>query len=423
MMKVYKFGGASIKSPEVIRNVKSIIGLCNEPLVIVVSALGKTTNALETLLNMYFENDPAVDSQLVKVEQEHFAIINELIGAGRGEVILAPLFAEMRQQISGRLKGSYDFCYDQLVSYGELLSTKIVHAYLANEGIDITWLDARQLVSTDSNFREAGVNLEETERRFQNVIKGKQGNFLIQGFLGGNIDGFATTLGREGSDYTAAVIANVVGAESVTIWKDVSGVLNADPKQFKNAVHLPGVSYQEAVELSFFGAQIIHPKTIKPLQNKGIPLFVKSFLNPKAEGTVINSEATSGQVPVYVIKKNQVLISIRPKDFSFALEETLSEVFPVLSKNRVKINLVQSSAISISICVDGVKRYIHPAMEELKTKFNVLYNENLELFTIRYYRVGEAEKVAAERKVYMLQKTRRTLRILVDDGSFEGMEL
>lgn len=422
-MKVYKFGGASIKSPKGIRNVKAIIELCDEPLVIVVSALGKTTNAIETLLNMYFENDPAIEAQLLKIEQEHFSIVNELIGEGRGEAILAPLFAEMHQQISGRLKGSYDFCYDQLVSFGELLSTKIVHAYLEHEGVNINWLDARKLIATDSNFREAGVNLEETELHFKKAITGKPGNFLIQGFLGGNVDGFATTLGREGSDYTAAVIANVVGAESVTIWKDVSGVLNADPKQFKNAVHLPGVSYQEAVELSFFGAQIIHPKTIKPLQNKGIPLFVRSFQNPQAPGTVINSENTSGVVPVYVIKKNQVLISIRPKDFSFALEETLSEVFPVLSKNRVKINLIQSSAISISICVDGVKRYIHPAMEELKTKFNVLYNENLELFTIRNYRAGEAEKVAADKKVYMLQKTRRTLRILVDDSSFEGMEL
>ena len=422
-MKVYKFGGASIKSPEGIRNVKAIIGLSQEPLVIVVSALGKTTNALETLLNMYFENDPAVESQLLKIEKEHYSILEELVGPGMGEEILAPQFAELRHQISGRLKGSYDFCYDQLVSYGEILSTRIVYAYLAKEGVDIAWLDARQLVATDSNFREAGVNLEETERRFRKAMAGRSENFLIQGFLGGNVDGFATTLGREGSDYTAAVIANVIGAESVTIWKDVSGMLNADPKQFKNAVHLPGVSYQEAVELSFFGAQIIHPKTIKPLQNKSIPLYVKSFQNPLSDGTVINAEATSGQVPVYVIKNNQVLISIRPKDFSFVLEESLSEVFPILAKNRVKINMIQSSAISISICVDGVKRYIQPAMEELKTKFNVLYNDNLELFTIRNYRVGEAERVTANRKVFVLQKTRRTLRLLVDEGSFEGMEL
>ena len=422
-MKVYKFSGASIKSPEGIRNVKAIIGLSQEPLVVVVSALGKTTNALETLLNMYFENDPAVESQLQKIEQEHYSILEALVGAGMGEEILAPQFAELRHQISGRLKGSYDFCYDQLVSYGEILSTKIVSAYLAKEGVDIAWLDARQLVATDSNFREAGVNLEETERRFKKAMAGRSENFLIQGFLGGNVDGFATTLGREGSDYTAAVIANVIGAESVTIWKDVSGVLNADPKQFKNAVHLPGVSYQEAVELSFFGAQIIHPKTIKPLQNKSIPLYVKSFQNPLSDGTVINAEATSGQVPVYVIKNNQVLISIRPKDFSFVLEESLSEVFPILAKNRVKINMIQSSAISISICVDGVKRYIQPAMEELKTKFNVLYNDNLELFTIRNYRAGEAERVTANRKVFVLQKTRRTLRLLVDEGSFEGMEL
>jgi len=422
-MKVYKFGGASIKSPEGIRNVKAIIGLCKDPLIIVVSALGKTTSALETLLNMYFENEPTIESQLAKIEHEHYAILGELIGEGRGAGILDPLFAEMRQQLSGRLKGSYDFCYDQLVSYGEILSTKIIQAYLIKEGVDIAWLDARKLISTDSNFREAGVNMEETQHRVRQVLADKSGNFLIQGFLGGNAEGFTTTLGREGSDYSAAVLANVCGAESVTIWKDVSGVLNADPKQFKNAVHLPGVSYQEAVELSFFGAQIIHPKTIKPLQNKGIPLYVKSFQNPQAAGTVINAEATSGQVPVYVIKHNQVLISIRPKDFSFVLEESLSEVFPILSKNRVKINLVQSSAISISICVDGVKRYIQPAMEELKTRFDVLYNENLELFTIRNYRIGEAERVTSDRKVYMLQKTRRTLRILVEEGSFDGMDL
>ncbi|SDC38338.1 aspartate kinase [Williamwhitmania taraxaci] len=422
-MKVYKFGGASIKSSAGIRNVKAILGLCQEPLVIVVSALGKTTNALEILLNMYFENDPAVESQLAKIEREHCSLLEELVGPGMDTEILSPLFAEVRQHISGRLKGSYDFCYDQLVSYGELLSTKIVYAYLIKEGVNITWLDARKLISTDSNFREAGVNLEETALRVHSALEGKQGSFLIQGFLGGNIDGYATTLGREGSDYSAAVLANVINAESVTIWKDVSGILNADPKEFKNAVHLPGVSYQEAVELSFFGAQIIHPKTIKPLQNKGITLFVKPFQQPNAAGTIINAEATSGSVPVYVIKHNQVLISIRPKDFSFVLEETLSEVFPILSKNRVKINMVQSSAITISICVDGVKRYIQPAMEELKTKFNVLYNENLELFTIRNYRVDEVEKITSGRKVYMLQKTRRTLRILVDEGSFDGMEL
>lgn len=422
-MKVYKFGGASIKSPEGIRNVKSIIELCNEPLVIVVSALGKTTNAFEILLNMYFENDLNIESQLLKIEHDHVAIANELMEEDRASMFLTPIFDEIRQLISGKLKGSYDFCYDQLVSYGEMLSTKILHEFLSSNGVNICLLDARSLISTDSNFREAGVNFDETEQRFSQAVTGKSGHFLIQGFLGGNIEGFATTLGREGSDYTAAVIANVIDAESVTIWKDVSGVLNADPKLFKNAVHLPGVSYQEAVELSFFGAQIIHPKTIKPLQNKGIPLFVKSFQNPLATGTIINATATSGVVPVYVIKKDQVLISIRPKDFSFALEETLSEVFPILAKNRVKINLIQSSAISISICVDSVKRYIQPALEELKSKFNILYNENLELFTIRNYHTGEPEKVTRDKKVYMLQKTRRTLRILVKDGSFDGMEL
>lgn len=422
-MKVYKFGGASVRSAEGIRNLRSIVSVCPNRLIVVVSALGKTTNALETLLNMYFESSLMQEEQLLKIEQEHIAIATELLTRSTAEKILSPLFAEIRSLISGRLKGSYDFCYDQLVSYGEILSTTIVYTYLKQENDSIGWLDARRLLVTDSNYREAGVNFEETAARLQPALSDNKRIFLIQGFIGGNAEGYSTTLGREGSDYTAAVLANITKADSVTIWKDVPGILNADPKQFSNTIQLPSVSYQEAVELSYFGAQIIHPKTIKPLQNLGIPLWVKSFINPAAAGTLIDANASSGEVPVYVLKQNQVLITIRPKDLSFMLEESLSEVFMVLSRNRVKINMIQNSAISISITVDGVMRYIQPALAELKARFNVLYNENLELFTIRNYREREAETVTSGRKVYMLQKTRRTLRILVDTGTYQGLSL
>lgn len=422
-MKVYKFGGASVCSAEGITNLRSIVGDCPGRLVLVVSALGKTTNAMETLLNLYFDSNSMQEEQLLKIEQEHMVIATELLTRQRAEEILFPIFKEIRSLINGKLKGSYDFCYDQLVSFGEILSTTIVYNYLSKEGDSIGWLDAREVMVTDSNYREAGVNFDETNKRMRQALDKKKQIFLIQGFIGGNAEGFTTTLGREGSDYTAAVIANVIMAESVTIWKDVPGVLNADPKLFSNTVQLPSVSYQEAVELSYFGAQIIHPKTIKPLQNLAIPLFVKSFIHPTATGTVIDANASSGSVPVYVLKHNQVLITIRPKDLSFVLEETLSDVFVILSRNRVKISMIQNSAISISVTVDGVMRYIQPALAELKAKFNVLYNENLELFTIRNYYEGEAELVTEGRKVYIMQKTRRTLRVLSDSGTFQGMSL
>lgn len=421
-MKVYKFGGASVRSAEGIRNLSSIVRACPGRLIVVVSALGKTTNALETLLNIYIENNQ-VQEQLTKIEQEHYAIATGLLTAAKAEAILAPLFVEIRSLIAGKLKGSYDFCYDQLVSYGEILSTSIVYGYLRQEGASIDLLDARKLIVTDSNYREAGVNFDETAQRMSMELERSEQILLIQGFIGGNAEGYTTTLGREGSDYTAAVLASVTNAQSVTIWKDVPGVLNADPKLFNNTVLLPSVSYQEAVELSYFGAQIIHPKTIKPLQNLSIPLFVKSFVNPAADGTVIDATATSGEVPVYVLKQNQVLITIRPKDLSFALEESLSEVFVILSKNRVKVSMIQNSAISISVVVEGVKRYIQPALAELKAKFIVLYNENLELFTIRNFRDEEAERITSGRKVYMLQKTRRTLRVLVDTGTYQAISL
>ncbi|HUW06370.1 MAG TPA: aspartate kinase [Williamwhitmania sp.] len=422
-MKVYKFGGASVRSAEGIRNLNDIARACPGRLMVVVSALGKTTNALETLLNMYIDNSQVQEEQLTKIEQEHYAIATGLLTAAKAEAILAPLFVEIRSLMAGKLKGSYDFCYDQLVSYGEILSTSIVYGYLKQEGASINLLDARKLIVTDSNNREAGVNFDETAQRMSMELERSEQILLIQGFIGGNAEGYTTTLGREGSDYTAAVLASVTNAQSVTIWKDVPGILNADPKLFNNTVLLPSVSYQEAVELSYFGAQIIHPKTIKPLQNLSIPLFVKSFVNPAADGTVIDATATSGEVPVYVLKPNQVLITIRPKDLSFALEESLSEVFVILSRNRVKVSMIQNSAISISVVVEGVKRYIQPALAELKAKFIVLYNENLELFTIRNFRDEEAERITSGRRVYMLQKTRRTLRVLVDTGTYQAISL
>ncbi|HUX53379.1 MAG TPA: aspartate kinase [Williamwhitmania sp.] len=422
-MKVYKFGGASVRSAEGIINLNDIARACPGRLIVVVSALGKTTNALETLLNMYIDNSEVQEAQLIKIEQEHYAIATGLLTAPKAEAILAPLFVEIRSLIAGKLKGSYDFCYDQLVSYGEILSTSIVFGYLKQEGASIDLLDARKLIVTDSNYREAGVNFDETAQRMSMELERSEQILLIQGFIGGNAEGYTTTLGREGSDYTAAVLASVTNADSVTIWKDVPGILNADPKLFNNTVLLPSVSYQEAVELSYFGAQIIHPKTIKPLQNLSIPLYVKSFVNPAADGTVIDATATSGEVPVYVLKHNQVLITIRPKDLSFALEESLSEVFVILSRNRVKVSMIQNSAISISVVVEGVKRYIQPALAELKAKFIVLYNENLELFTIRNFRDEVAESITSGRKVYMLQKTRRTLRVLVDTGTYQAISL
>ena len=415
-MKVYKFGGASVKDASGVKNVCSIITSTNDNLVVVVSAMAKTTNALERVLAAYLENKPNdLKAEMAELKNFHANIINELFANPEKQLFeLEAVLEGISYFLQINTKRDYDFCYDQVVSVGELISTKIVAAYLASQNIDAEWVDVRTILKTDSTYRDANVNFETSGELFRNTIDFNQHHiYLTQGFIGANHKGYSTTLGREGSDYTAAIIANLLGGESVTIWKDVPGVLNADPRIFKDTVHLPSVSYKQAIELAFYGAQIIHPKTIKPLQNRSIPLYVRSFVDPAAPGTeVAASIAKTEAVPVYILKQKQTLISVEPKDYSFALEDSWIKVFSIMQKYRLKANLIQNSAISMSISVDGTNQQLPAAIDEFMNDFRVKYNEGLNLLTIQNYNEYILESYSADVEVILMQKSRRTARIL-----------
>ncbi len=417
-MQVYKFGGASVRSAEGIKNIYRIVSEVKDQLFIVISAMGKTTNALEGVLDNFMKADHQASlDKLAEVETFHKDIITELFE--RPEIGLAaiePSFEELRNYVTTGIGDDYDRWYDRLVSYGEIISTLIVSAYLSESGIENVWLDLRSLIVTDSNFREANVRMEESQARLQESADFTKNRIYIgQGFIGANIKGDPTTLGREGSDYSAAVVGNLLNAESVTIWKDVQGVLNADPRLFNDAVHIPELTYLDAVELAYSGAQIIHPKTIKPLENKQIPLYVRPFGSPKEAGSVIKQTIDQPiNVPVLIVRKNQVLITVRPRDFSFVLEESLSKAFLVMNKHRLKVAMIQSSAISISVCVDN-SRYLAGAIDELGNDFKVTYNDGLELLTIRGITDEIVHKTTEGRVILLTQRTRRSGRFLMKE--------
>jgi aspartate kinase len=417
-MQVYKFGGASVRSAEGIRNIYRIVSGVKENLFIVVSAMGKTTNAMEIVLDYFMKADHRASLiKLAEVETYHIEIIKEIfIHPENGIKAIEPVFSELKSIISNGVGDDYDRWYDRLVSFGEIISTKIVSAYLTETGIDNSWLDLRGLIVTDSNFREANVRMDESQIRLQKAADFNKNRIYIgQGFIGANIKGDPTTLGREGSDYSAAVVGNLLNAESVTIWKDVPGILNADPRLFENTVHIPELTYLDAVELAYSGAQIIHPKTIKPLENKNIPLYVRPFGSPAEAGSVIKATIEKPiDVPVLIVRKNQVLITIRPRDFSFVLEESLSKAFAVMNKNRLKISMIQSSAISISVCVDN-SRYLAGAIDELGNDFKVTYNDGLELLTIRGITDKIVEQTTLGRSILLTQRTRRSGRFLMKE--------
>lgn len=415
-MKVFKFGGASVCSAEGIRNIARIVSTVSDDLFIVVSAMGKTTNAMEVVLEHFMKADRAnALEKLAEVEAYHNEIISELFNDKLvGNASVEPLFNELKKYLTVGVGDDYDRWYDKLVSFGEVISTRIVSVYLEESGIGNSWLDMRQLLVTDSNFREANVRMDESRIRLNQAADFSKNRIYIgQGFIGANLNGDPTTLGREGSDYTAAVVGNLLDAESVTIWKDVPGILNADPRIFDNTVHIPELTYLDAVELAYSGAQIIHPKTIKPLENKSIPLFVRPFGSSAEAGSVIKAQTDKPiDVPILILRKNQVLITIRPRDFSFVLEESLSKAFAVMNKHRLKVSLIQSSAISISVCVDNT-RYLSGAIDELGNEFKVSYNEGLELLTIRGITDDMVEKTTAGRTILLTQRTRRSGRFLM----------
>ncbi|MCL2596351.1 MAG: aspartate kinase [Paludibacter sp.] len=415
-MIVYKFGGASVRSAEGIKNIVSIVSNVVDNLFIVVSAMGKTTNAMERVLDYFMQakKDEAL-AQLADVEQFHREICNQLfVTEKKTDEILIPIFTEIKELIINGIGNDYDRWYDRLVSFGEIISTKIISNYLITQNIDNKWLDMRKLLITDSNFREANINMEQSRINLKKAVDFQQYTIYTgQGFIGANHKGDPTTLGREGSDYTAAVVGNLLDAQSVTIWKDVPGILNADPRIFSNTVLIPELTYADAVELAYSGAQIIHPKTIKPLENENIPLYVRPFYTPEQFGSVIKRQIThSIDIPVLILRVNQVLVSLRPRDFSFVLEDSLSHAFGVLNKHRIKVSLIQSSAVSISVCVDNT-RYLPVALDELSNDYSVTYNYNLELLTIRGSNAQVEAETTANREILLSQHTRRIARFLM----------
>jgi aspartate kinase len=403
-----------------VQNVADILQLFEgEKLAIVVSAMGKTTNAMENIAQAYWQRDEALFTERVEERRDfHMEIMNALFEDSNAPIFteIQCIFEDLRSHFNALVSENYDFEYDQIVSYGEIVSTKIIAAYLASRGNSCAWADARELISTDRKFREAEVDWEISTTHFEKRFLPNYEHCDIQvtqGFIGSN-DNSTTTLGREGSDFTAGIIAYCCDAESVTIWKDVPGMLNADPKWFDNTVKLDQISFREAIELSYYGASVIHPKTVKPLQNKNIPLHVKSFVNPKAEGTVIQESMSSDHlVPSFICKLNQVLFSFTPKDFSFIVEKNLSDIFDRLAKVNTKINLMQNSALSFSILVDAEKVDISQILNLFGDSYQVKFNDDLELVTIRHYDQATIDRVTLDKDVLLQQKTRETARLIV----------
>ena len=422
-MKIVKFGGASTRDAAGIKKVTAIIqNQMDSGLLIVVSALGKTTNAMENLLHVYYHNKSDKENVFSSLKEAHFSIINELFDEKQKDVFdeINSLFNTLHTYVNGSFSENYDFEYDQIVSFGELFASKIVYFYLKYNNIPIEWVDARNIIRTDNTYGEGRVDWEKTVRKIKKIItpfysENKNKIVITQGFIGGTTEGFTTTLGREGSDFSAAILGFSLDAESVTIWKDVDGLLNADPKLFNDTVKLDKIPYQEAIELAYYGASIIHPKTLQPLQNKKIPLYVKSFIHEENDGSIIHDFNIKRLIPCYIVKKEQVLISISPKDFSFIAENNLSTIFGAFAFFGVKINLMQNSAISFSFCVDN-KSNINELIEELQTEFYVKYNSNVELFTIRYYDKNSIEKVTKGKTVILEQKNRTTVQYVMKKG-------
>ncbi|RFC54490.1 aspartate kinase [Brumimicrobium aurantiacum] len=418
-MKVFKFGGASVKTAKAVRNVKTILSQSGqEQLFVVISAMGKTTNAMEGIVKALYDKNYTIFDRLVKDRKEfHLEIMLDLFEDQNHSIFneVNDIFENLLALKSQRLVENYNFQYDQIVSLGEILSTKIIAAYLSICDENVAWMDARTFIRTDDHYRQAEVDWVKTQELLDFELASNNARILItQGFLGHTKEGFTTTLGREGSDFTAGIIAYCTNAESVTIWKDVPGMLNADPKWFENTVKLDKISFKEAIELAYYGASVIHPKTIKPLQNKNIPLLIKSFLDPNSEGSIIqDSTEHDDLIPSFIFKINQVLLSITPKDFSFVVEENLSDIIKKLALSGGHINVMQNSAVSFSVCLDIDNFGLNRLVGMLQDEYEVRYNNNLELVTIRHYDQATIDRVTHGREILMEQKTRQTVRIVM----------
>jgi aspartate kinase len=418
-MEVYKFGGASVSNAQAIRNVANIIkDSAEDNLLVVISAIGKVTDRLENLTRAYIFGDQNVHQILDEIKEFHFAIVQDLFQEDRTVYNeIANTFVEIEWLLEEEATDAPDYLYDQIVSIGEILSTRIITAYLNKVDCKALWVDARNYLKTDNTYKEGIVDWAKSDAEIKRSLIPLLNNSIVvtQGFIGSTSENFTTTLGRDGSDYSAALFAAGLDADSLTIWKDVPGVLNADPKWFAETERIPELSYHDAIELTYYGANVIHPKTIKPLQNKNIPLLVRSFISPEGMGTRITAVKSPLPVPSFIFKVNQVLISIFPKNFSFIIEENLSDIFSLFHKHKVKVNTMLNSAISFSVSVDHDELKIKNLLADLAESYTVKYNTGLELVTIRYYNQGTIDRVVLNKDILLEVKSRHTCQIVMRD--------
>ncbi len=415
-MRIFKFGGASVKDAAGVKNVVKVLNeVGHEDTLLVVSAMGKTTNAMEAIVNAYFNDKKVMASAFEEVISYHDKILIDLFANPQHDIFkkVKALFDEVHGFLAWNKSPNYNFVYDQVVGYGELLSTTILSGYFNEIGIKNTWIDVREMIKTDDSYRDPSVNWKNTQ---ENVLKrvDRKKLYVTQGFLGSDDNNFTVTLGREGSDYTAAILAYCLNASSVTIWKDVPGVLNADPRYFKETQLLNKISYLEAIELAFYGASVIHPKTLQPLQQKEIPLLVKSFIAPNNPGTTVGKGmGIEPEVPCFIVKKDQVLMQLSSLDFSFIVEDSISELFKMLHDHKMKVDLIQNSAISFSVCVDNKFGRLNELLGQLKSRFKVVHHEGVSLYTIRHFNQKAIDSLLNGHDVLLEQRGKETLQLVV----------
>lgn len=414
-MRVFKFGGASVKDAEGVKNVANVLNKVgyNDTLV-VISAMGKMTNAFEEVINAYCNASNELIKHIDFVRTFHYSIVHNLFeDSEKIEFEIEFHLGELSMFLAKNRSKDYNYIYDQIIGFGELLSTKIISFYLNEIGIENEWIDVRNFIQTDTNYRDANVNWEHSKTLISELDSQKL--YVTQGFLGGNSKGKTTSLGREGSDFSAAIFAYCLSAESVTIWKDVDGVLNADPRYFNDTQLLERISYSEAIEMAFYGASVIHPKTLKPLENKEIPLNVRSFFNLENFGTTVGKGTIlKPKVPCFILKQNQILVSISAKDFSFMVEHNLSDIFKILSSYKLKVNLIQNSAISFSVCIEDKFNLFERFLSEIETKYSVIKYEDVSLYTIRHATDSAINKIEAKGNVLLKQSTKGTVQVIMN---------
>jgi aspartate kinase len=419
-MIVFKFGGASVKSADAVRNVAEILKRYpDHNIAVVVSAMGKTTNAMEVITDHFFHKRKAEMRKALEERRDFHGQIVRALFPDEGHPFLVEfgeIFSELEEKLAKAPSLNYDQDYDQIVPFGEMISTRIVSAYLNEAGIANKWMDIRRSLKSSNAFREARIDWPLSTQLTKKHFHFRDARiYLTQGFIASTIDDLTTTLGREGSDFTAAILAHILQAEHVTIWKDVPGVLNADPKWFDDTVKLEKISYQDAIELAYYGASVIHPKTIKPLQNKNINLYIKSFIHPDEEGTLVGNLEYDKLIPSFIFNMDQVLIRISPRDFSFIAEDNLETIFGYLYKHGVKINLMQNSAISFQICITNDKRKVRNLVDDLEKDFRVAYETGLELITIRYFDQGTIDRVMINKELILEQTYKQNIQLIVRD--------